>query len=406
MASAIQPATTSPHHQNPPQRRRILVCVPRYLPGYKSGGPIRAIANMIANMSGSFEFFVLTRDRDATDEVPFPGIHQGKWNQVGAARVLYCSSIVPEVILQAVQEVRPDLIHLNSYQDTFTRIAVRLRRAGKLGDIPVLIAPRGEFSPGAMRIKRVKKFIYRHLAKALGFYDGVCWQASSSLESRDLLAASPARRITPRSVHVAHEFFDGVVSDLPHPQKRSGDLKLIFVSRISEKKNLHFLLEVLRRLKGNISLDIFGPVAEKDARYWARCLALLQKLPGNLQASYRGPIDHAEVPDALHRYHFFVLPTQGENYCHAAVESIINGTPVILSDATPWIGLAKAHAGFDLPLSSRTGWISALESCVNMGPQEYAKYLGGIQEYGRRFSVAQAMQEHNAMFMAALNVAL
>src|SRR5271165_7102295 len=49
------------------ERKRVLVCSARYLPGYKSGGPIRSVANMISHLSPYFDFYVLTNDRDATD---------------------------------------------------------------------------------------------------------------------------------------------------------------------------------------------------------------------------------------------------------------------------------------------------------------------------------------------------
>lgn len=383
-------------------RKRVMVCVPRYLPGYKSGGPVRAISNMIANLSPLFEFFVVTRDRDATDALPFPGITPGRWHSVGEAQVLYCTSITSAVLRRAFHEVRPDIIHLNSFQDKPTRLMVRLRRLGAFRGIPMLLAPRGEFSPGAMRIKPVKKFIYRNVSRLLGLYDGLHWQVSAPPEGRDLLRAAPAHRLSPDCVHVSHEIFDGEVSAAPHPPKEAGEVKFAFISRISEMKNLHFLLDVLGDVAGNVTLNLFGPIADKDTPYWELCQAAMRKLPDNIRAQYFGSLDHSAVPQTLRDHHFFVLPTKGENYCHAAVESIINGTPVILSDATPWVKLAEVHAGFDIPLTSRQEWIDALQQCVDMSQQMYSAFLEGTQEYGKRFSIEEAKQEHIAMFQAAL----
>ena len=118
-------------------------------------------------------------------------------------------------------------------------------------------------------------------------------------------------------------------------------------------KNLHFLLELLRDIRGQVQLNLFGPVAESDVAYWARCKALLAQLPANIMVEYQGSLDHSAVPQALREHHFFVLPTRGENFCHAAVESFVNGTPVILSDETPWINLSEVHAGFDISLNDR-----------------------------------------------------
>jgi glycosyltransferase involved in cell wall biosynthesis len=388
------------------ERRRVLVCVPRYLPGYKSGGPIRAIANMVANLSPYFDFYVVTRDRDATDAQSYPGVTPNEWYRVGRARVLYCASIEQRTLRRAFHEVRPDIISLNSFQDKFTRVMMVLRRGGVFGNTPVLVAPRGEFSPEAMKIKGRKKVLYRRSAKLLRLYENVLWQVSTPREKPDLLRAAPAQRLVPESIHVACEMSDAIASTAPHLVKESGSVKLAFIARMSEMKNLHFLLEILREIRGNVLLNLFGPVAGKDVPYWERCKALMAQLPANINVDYQSSIEHAFVPQVLHDHHFFVLPTRGENFCHAAVEAFVNGTPVILSDATPWTNLNEARAGFDISLQDWMGWTSAIQECVDMDQRTYATYLSGAREYGRRFSVEEAVCQHLAMFDAALDLRL
>jgi glycosyltransferase involved in cell wall biosynthesis len=385
-------------------RRRVLVCAPTYLPGYKSGGPVRSIANMISGLGTHFDFYVVTRDRDATDTQSYPGLTPNRWYRVGSARVLYCSSIRPAVLRHAFREVRPDLIVLNSFQDAFTRIAVVLRRLGAFGSTPILLAPRGEFSLGATKIKRTKKVVYRHAAKQLGLYDDLLWSLSSPHEKLDLLRAAPARRLNPDSIYVTSEITDAIASTAPHLAKESGSVKLAFISRISEMKNLHFLLELLQEIRGEVQLNLFGPVAESDVAYWGRCKTVLARLSGNAKVEYRGSLEHSAVAQVLHNHHFFVLPTRGENFCHAAVESFVHGTPVVLSDATPWTKLGESHAGFDISLNDRRGWVTALQKCADMDQETYAAYLSGAREYGQRFSVEKAVRQHLAMFEAALGL--
>jgi glycosyltransferase involved in cell wall biosynthesis len=327
-----------------------------------------------------------------------------RWYRVGSARVMYCSSIEPGILRRAFREVRPDIISLNSFQDQFTRVMMVLRRCGVFGNTPVLVAPRGEFSPEAMKIKGTKKVLYRYSAKLLRLYENVLWQVSTPREKPDLLRAAPTRRLGPDSIHVACEMSDAIASTAPHVVKESGSVKLAFIARMSEMKNLHFLLEILREIRGNVQLNLFGPVAGKDLSYWEMCKALLAQLPANINVDYQGSIDHAFVPQVLHDHHFFVLPTRGENFCHAAVEAFVNGTPVVLSDATPWTNLNEARAGFDISLQDQIGWASAVQECVDMDQQTYTTYLSGAREYGRRFSVEEAVGQHLAMFGAALNL--
>ena len=382
--------------------KRALVCVGNYLPGYKSGGPIRSIANMIAFLGQDYDFYVVTRDRDPGDLGSYPGVTPNRWCRVGNARVLYCSSIRPTILRRAFLEVRPDVICLNSFQDALTRTAVLLRRVGVFGNTPMMLAPRGEFSSAAMEIKQGKKVIYRHLAKLLGLYDNLLWQVTNPREELDLLRAAPAQRLKSDAICIVPNISDAIASTAPHAIKKAGAVKLAFISRMSEMKNLHFLIEILQQIRGEVQLNLFGPVAENDLVYWGKCKKLMAQVPDNIQVVYKGSLDHSAVSDVLHKHHFFILPTRGENFCHSAVESIINGTPVILSDETPWNNLNEKRAGFDIPLQDRKGWVVALQKCVDMDQQTYEVYLNGTREYSRQFSVEVVVQQHIVMLEAAL----
>jgi len=383
-------------------RKRVLVFTGSYLPGYKYGGPIRSVANIVNNLCQEFDFYIATRDRDADNTEPYEGIVPDRWYQVGGARVLYCSSIRPSILLRAIADVRPDLIVLNSFLDYYTIYLMLLRRFGRLGPAPVLLTPRGEFSPGALGIKPAKKIVYRAAAKLLGLYDRLLWQATAAREKQEILDAAPAWKVDPDSIYVAHNICEIARSTVPHPEKQAGEVRLAFISRINTKKNLDFILDLLRDVRGNVQLNIYGPIADRDLAYWEKCKALLSSLPGNIHAAYKGSLDHSDVPRVLHEHHFFVLPTLGENYCHAAVESFVNGTPVVMSDETPWVDLDAEHAGFDIPLSDRKGWVNALQRCVDMDRQAYALYLNGTLEYSRRFAQEDATRQHLAMFQAAI----
>jgi glycosyltransferase involved in cell wall biosynthesis len=404
MTALIEPIQEVVRPRGDNDHKRVLVCLGRYLPGSKDGGPIRSITNMVTHLSPYFDFYVVTADRDVKDTERYPGITPDRWHRVGSALVLYCSSVGPAVMRRAFREVRPDVVVLNSFLDKFTQIALLLRRGGAFGKTPTLLAPRGEFSAGAMEIKRRKKDLYRKLAKMLGFSKQLLWQVSTVREKQELLEAAPARRLDPNSVHVAYNITDGPVSTGLHVTKEAGSLKLVFISRISEKKNLHYLLETLRECRGQVHLNLFGPVTEKDEPYWEKCKTSLAQLPDNIKVDYHGSLDHLLVSQVLRDHHFFILPTRGENFCHAAVESFVNGTPVILSDETPWTDLEQARAGFDISLGDRGRWAATLQKCVDMDQQAYESYLEGAREYGRRFSVEEAVRQHLLMFHAALAV--
>ena len=69
----------------------FLIFVDYYLPGFKVGGPLRTIANIVASLHDEFEFLIVTRDRDCGDKEPYANVEIDAWNTVGNAKVFYAS---------------------------------------------------------------------------------------------------------------------------------------------------------------------------------------------------------------------------------------------------------------------------------------------------------------------------
>src|ERR1035437_9012925 len=72
-----------------PEQATILTLLSTYLPGYKAGGPIRSIENLVAALGKEFHFRIVTLDRDLGEKLPFPGIVANRWFRVGHADVMY-----------------------------------------------------------------------------------------------------------------------------------------------------------------------------------------------------------------------------------------------------------------------------------------------------------------------------
>ncbi|HMQ34327.1 MAG TPA: glycosyltransferase [Chloroflexaceae bacterium] len=377
-------------------RPRVLALVDYYLPGYKSGGPLRTIANMVARLGDRLGFYVLTRDRDATDAAPYAGVRVGAWNEVAGAQVFYAppGGLSARAIRARVAEVAPDTIYLNSFFSPMTVRLLALRRLGLLPPAPVVIAPRGELSPGALSLKAPKKRAYLAAARAARLYGGLTWQASSDDE-----AAEIRRELGPAAVRVAPDIPAPLGGEPPAaPPKAPGRLRLVFLSRIAEKKNLHFLLELLPLLRAeSVELDVYGPV--REPAYWERCRGLMAGLPAQVVARHRGPVEHEAVGAALAGAHVFALPTLGENFGHAILEALAAGRPALVSDRTPWRGLAERGAGWDLPLEHGP-WLAALQALVEMGQAEYEGWSRGARRHAAAFVAAPALVEANlALFL-------
>ena len=73
------------------RKLKVLCFCDFYLPGYRAGGPIRTIANMVLNLGDEIDFHIVTRDRDFGSNEPYRGVAIDAWNTVGKAKVFYAS---------------------------------------------------------------------------------------------------------------------------------------------------------------------------------------------------------------------------------------------------------------------------------------------------------------------------
>ncbi len=354
----------------------ILTFLRHYLPGYLSGGPVRSVANMVEHLGDEFEFRIVTSDRDACDSSPYPGIRQDDWNSLGKAHVYYASprSRSLRALTSLIRQTPHDAIYLNSIFDPGFAIAPLLaRRMRWVLRRPTLIAPRGEFSQGALQLKRIKKWTYLHAARGLGLYEDLTWQASSELEVSDIERTMPGRarriEIAPNLAPVSLRSNEGSSAQAPEVTGQGGEsLRVVFLSRVSPKKNLDFALTVLAQVGVPVRFDIYGPV--DDQNYWEWCRALIRALPAHVVAEYRGPIRHEAVPSTLGRYDLFFLPTRGENYGHAIAEALSAGLPVLIANTTPWRDLEQEGIGWVLPLDEPNMFVDALHRMATLPPAE------------------------------------
>jgi glycosyltransferase involved in cell wall biosynthesis len=358
---------------------RVLTITEHYLPGYRYGGPIRTIENIAAALGDEIRMGILTRDRDLGDRAPYPGLPRDAWTPRGPVEVRYLppAAVSLSGLRRRVNAEDFDLLYLNSLFAPLTRRLLLLRRLGRLADRPVLLAPRGELAPGALRFRRAKKLLFLRIARSVGLFRGVVWQASSALEAEEIRAA------------VGPEAAVGVAPDLAaatsatvgdRPPKRAGEARFVFLSRISPKKNLLGALDALEGVEGDVTLDVFG--TEEDAAYARRCRERAAALAGSVRCTFHGPVPPDRVDEALGARHFLLLPTWGENFGHVILEALRVGTPVVIGDGTPWRGLEGARAGWDVPPGEETVR-PVLRRCVRMDGPEYAAWSEGARSFAR-----------------------
>lgn len=383
------------------RKKRILCFTSYYLPGFKSGGPLRSLLHMQEWLGDDHEFAIVSRNRDLGETTPYRDVPTCTWTRVHDTRVWYLPAPQwrPGPILAAVRGYDPDALYFHSSLDfSLTVVPLILRLLGRIPRrIPVLVAPRGEYSPGARSIKQGRKRVFFRAARLLGLYHGVTWQATKDEEVAQIrsLWGQDVRVFVAPNLPAKRP-----AESLPVRQPRQGGpLRLAFVSRISRMKNLDGALGILRGVGAPVTLDIFG--TQEDPEYWAGCQALMGRLPANIVARYRGALAPEAVIPTLATYDALLLPTLGENFGHVIHEALLAGCPVILSDQTPWSGLAEARAGFTLPLDRPEEFRSAIERFAAMDPREHQEWCDNARAYGARYASDTGLAQRTRDMLAA-----
>ncbi|WP_375175190.1 glycosyltransferase family 4 protein [Pseudooceanicola sp.] len=382
---------------------KVLILVEHYLPGYKSGGPARSIAQIADRLGEEIAFSILTTDRDIGDTAAYPDLQRDLWLEDGNTAIRYIPPASWGIrTLAAILRERPhDVLYLNSFLSPRTSIRPMLARAlGLIPRTPVIIAPRGEFSPGALSIKPMKKAAFLHAARLTGLYRDVTWQASNAMEANDIRTRMGRQA---QHVYMASDLSAPVAPTPPafRPRPVGAPLRLLYLSRITPKKNLSFVLETLAGVDIPVDLTIVGP--EEDAEYSARCRRLAAALPPHVSVTWTGAVPHDQVAAQMARHDLFFLPTWGENYGHAIFEAFSAGVPALLSDTTPWRDLRAAGIGYDLPLTDMDGFRAAIRFEAALTAEEAGQRRARVHAFARAIDADGAHVTANRdLFLRAL----
>ena len=86
-------AAPVPKSPNVTERKKCLIFLRYYLPGFQSGGPVRSVSNLVDVIGDRFDFYIVTSNRDFLKEEPYDCVEAG-WNVVGQAKFFIWNRIV------------------------------------------------------------------------------------------------------------------------------------------------------------------------------------------------------------------------------------------------------------------------------------------------------------------------
>ena len=377
---------------------KVLVFTPYYLPGYKGGGPIKTIKNLFDTTSSrQLEYKLITSDRDLGDSSSYQTIQHDEWNQVGEARVFYIRSGFSGLknIYSCILKDEYDLVCLNSFFSF--RFSIYPRLLARINSKKVVLAPRGEFSEGALNIKSLKKRLFIAIYKMFRLHKGMVFQASTLYESRDIQRVLGAHVDIRIAENIGSQEFASNSTVKEHEA-----LRLVFLSRISPKKNLLQAINILSKVSASVQFDIYGPI--EDKAYWETCQLAMQSLPDHIKVEHKGSLSPDEVVQTLSSYDLFFLPTLGENYGHVIAEALCAGLPILISDQTPWRDLEKIGIGWDLALDAQKEFAKVIDDMAALDNDAYYAKRQHVLDWAQnKFSQGDAVEANIAMFEYAFN---
>ncbi|MEJ7587819.1 MAG: glycosyltransferase [Ferruginibacter sp.] len=324
-----------------PARKKILVLIEWFAPGYKAGGPIQSCINLCIALRDNHDIYVFTTDTDHGEITPYPGVNVNGWfsDERYGVQVYYArkKTLGMKQVLEAVRSVKADFIYLNLlFSPYFVLFPLWLKFTGRIKE-QVILCPRGTLYDSAVSLKWFKKKPLLQLMKWMGISHRITFHATNKREENAITRFFPASKII-----IADNLPDLMQPGFISCPKNPGYLKCIFIARIVPIKNLLYLLKLLRSVEHSVALTIVGPVEHES--YWGDCKKAITELAKRIEIKYEGPVQKDKLAALLQQHHLFILPTTGENFGHAIFEALLSGRPVLM--IKPWLDIQEKGAGW------------------------------------------------------------
>lgn len=305
---------------------KVLQICAAYKPAYIYGGPTMSVSMLSENLAkAGVQTEVYTTTANGKQELD---VTAGQPVNVDGVKVTYFerrtkdhTHYSPQLFKKLKEEVRNfDLVHIHAWWNLVSifSCAIALRR-----NIPVILSPRGTLSPYSFQNRNIgiKWFIHRFAGKRL--LEKCFIHTTSGKESSAVKALFDPKNIAvlPNFVRLPDRRF--------FPERgTSGIFKLIFFSRIEEKKGLGLLIKALPLLTTDYLLTVAG---DGDESYIAELKALAVECDIDKKIVWLGFLGEDKF-DTLQAHDLFVLPSYDENFGNAVIESLSVGTPVLISN--------------------------------------------------------------------------
>lgn len=349
---------------------KILQINASYKPAYIYGGPTMSVSRLCEEITkAGHTVEVFTTTANGTDELT---VIPNRQTMADGVTVTYFKRLTkdhshfsPALLKRLWKDVKKfDAVHIHAWWNLVSVLScwIALVRGAQ-----VIVSPRGTLSAYSFTNKNnlLKKIIHNLLGKSLLKRSHL--HVTSEREKEGIGNIIHPKTITniPNFVVLPHQVAD--VSE-----NRRQHLKLIFFSRIEQKKGLDILLNALTLVTVPYQLTIAG---DGDVEYVDQLKAIASANGLSEHISWIG-FQGGNKFDLLQRHDLMILPSHDENFGNVVIESLSVGTAVLISE---YVGLA------DYVVKNNLGWVCGLKE------REISGYIDRMQMESAQLS---AIREH------------
>jgi glycosyltransferase involved in cell wall biosynthesis len=334
---------------------RIIQVNASYKPAFIYGGPTMSVSMLCEQLvKKHIDVMVFTTTANGADELP---VTLNNTVDVDGVQVTYFKRLTkdhthfsPTLLSKLWHEVKNyDVVHIHAW---WNMVSVLSCLISLMRGVPVIVSPRGTLSPYSFLNKNrfVKNLIHQFLGKPLL---NKCYLHVTS--QRENLAINSL--VNPINIFTIANF-------VKLAGKNNGDnnipgtpIKLLFFSRIEEKKGLDILLGALLKVSVKYHLTIAG---NGDVEYIEKLKKYAVEQGVDKHITWAGFYNEDKF-DLLRKHDLFILPSYDENFANTVIESLSVGTAVLISEN---VGL------YDYVQQKKLGWIcetnpTSISSCIN-----------------------------------------
>jgi hypothetical protein len=314
-------------------KKHIFIFNQFFYPAYKAGGPLKSLKLIKEQLDKKLEIIVFTSSYDIDKKKIFN--FKKKKNINNFDNFFY---LILFLFNNFFFKKTHTTLYFNSFFNfKYTIIPLIFFKLFTKKNM-IIIAPRGELFNTEIKKKFFKKIFYIFYFK-LFLKKKITFHVTSTQERSAIKKFFPKNPIKYLPNLVEKNKKDFKYKYLSKP------FKIVFLSRISPKKNLIKTLDILSKINLPIIFDIYGPI--ENINYWKKVKLKIRELKSInklIKVSYKGTVKFNKYK-ILNRYNFFILLSDSENFGHSIFESIISKCFPIVTKNSPWKIINKLKCG-------------------------------------------------------------